>query len=145
MVIQKYNLNYKSCLLKFAINRCVQKANVGSYNKATRCQQVYVVSYSLLQLLFRHSIAPLKVVDHILRKASQCTIQLPWFQNVLSSSNVQNTVSNNIRMHHTSSLISKFSQQFQLPKNRFKERQNAPFCVFAFNFFSAVPTSRTSF
>ena len=48
-------------------------------------------------------------------------------------------------MNHTSSLISKFSQQFQLPKNRFKERQNAPFCVFAFNFFSAVPSSKPPF
>ena len=39
--------------------------------------------------IFPHSIAPLKVVDHILRKASECTIQLPLFQNFLSSSNFQ--------------------------------------------------------
>ena len=44
-------------------------------------------------------------------------------------------------MHHTSSLISFFSQPFQLPINGFKQRQNAPFCVLAFKFFSAVPTS----
>jgi len=30
------------------LNTQVQKANVGSNKKATRCQQVYVVSYSLL-------------------------------------------------------------------------------------------------
>ena len=28
--------------------KCVQKTNVGSNKRATRCQQVYVVSYSLL-------------------------------------------------------------------------------------------------
>ena len=42
-------------------------------------------------------------------------------------------------------LISKCSQQFQLPKNCFKQRQNAPFCVFVFNIFSAVPTSEKKF
>ena len=32
------HLKYKSCLLKLQIYRCVQKANVGSNKKATRCQ-----------------------------------------------------------------------------------------------------------
>jgi len=32
----------------------------------------------------------------------------------------------------------KDSQQFQIPKHRFKERQNAPFLVLAFKIFSAA-------
>ena len=94
--------------------------------------------------IFLHSIAPLKVVDHILRKVSECTIQLHWFQNILNSSNFQNTASNSTRMHHLASLLSHFSQQFQLPKHRFKQRQNAPFCVLAFKVSPAVPSSRPS-
>ena len=43
------------------------------------------------------------------------------------------------------SMLSKFSQQFQHPKNCFKQRQNAPFSVLAFKMFSAVLTLRTSF
>jgi len=37
-------------------------------------------------------------------------------------------------------VMSKCSKQFQLPKHRFKYRQNAPFCFLAFKTFSAVPT-----
>ena len=99
----------------------------------------------LVMNILTHLIASLKVVDHILRKVSECTIQLPWFRNFLSRSNFQNTVSNSARMHHLASLISKYSQLFQLPKNRFKQRPNASFCVLGFTIFSAVPTSRTSF
>ena len=50
IVIQKYNLNYKSCLLKFANTQVCSKTNVGS--KAMRCQQLYVVSYSLIKSYF---------------------------------------------------------------------------------------------
>ena len=56
----------------------------------------------LVMNIFLHSIDPLKVVNHILRDKSECTIQLPCFQNCLSSSNFQNTVSNSARMHHHS-------------------------------------------
>ena len=41
---------------------------------------------------------------------------LPWFQNFLSSSNFQNTVSNSARMPHLASFISKCSQLSQLHK-----------------------------
>jgi len=36
-------------VLSLQIHRCVQKANVGSNKKATRCQQLNVVSYSLIK------------------------------------------------------------------------------------------------
>ena len=62
--------------------------------------------------IFQHAVAPLKVVDHILRKF--------------------------VRIHHLASLVSNFSKQFQLPNHRFKQHQNAPFSVLAFNIFSAV-------
>ena len=39
----------------------------------------------------------------------------------------------------------KFSQQFQLPKHRFKLRKNATFSDLVFKIFLAVPTSKTSF
>ena len=70
--------------------------------------------------------------------ASECINQLPCFQNVLA-------VAKSARMHHLDSLVSNFSKQLKLPKHRFKQHQNAPFCVFAFYIFSAVLTSRTSF
>ena len=92
--------------------------------------------------IFPHSIAPLKVVDHILRKASECTIQLSWFQNFLSSSNFQNTVSNNARLHHLASLLSAFSSSSNF---HYKQRQNAIFSFLAFNFFLAVSTSKHHF
>ena len=101
--------------------------------------------------------------------ASECTIQLPCFQNVLSSSNFHNTVSNSARMHHFSpcfhnflsstnflkiasnsarqhhvaSLLLKFSQHFQFQEHRFKQRQNAPYTVLDFKTFSGVRTSET--
>ena len=48
-------------------------------------------------------------------------------------------------MHHLASLLSKCSKQFQLPKHRFKQRQNASTCFLAFTFFKAAPSSKTSF
>ena len=42
--------------------------------------------------------------------------------------------SNSGRMHHFASLLSKYAQVFQLPKHRFKQRPNAPFCVIDFKF-----------
>ena len=77
--------------------------------------------------------------------APELTMQFPFFQYFLSSSNFQNTVSNSIRMHHFFSLLSNFSQQFQRHINRFKQRQNVSFCVLALKKISAVPTLRTSF
>ena len=62
-----------------------------------------------------------------------------------SSSNVLRIVSNNTRMHHSASLLLNFSQQFQLPKNRFKQPHNAHFLSPSFQIVSAVPNSRTSF
>ena len=79
--------------------------------------------------------------------------------NFLGSSNFKNIVSNSVRMHNKSSLISKCSQLFQLQifpysvrvhcpcfqhfllsKTSFKMRKNAPFSVLSFKTFSAVPT-----
>ena len=40
--------------------------------------------------------------------------------------NFKNIVSNSIRMYNLASLVSKCSQQFQLPKCRCNQRQNAP-------------------
>mgnify|MGYP000029459421 CR=1 FL=1 len=94
--------------------------------------------------LFRHSIPPESRRPH-----SSKSVRMQYLaflvSNVLSSSNFQTAVSKSVRMHQLASLLSKFAQQFQLPKSCFKQRQNAPVCVLAFKFFSAVPTSRTSF
>ena len=91
--------------------------------------------------IFPHSIALLKVIDHILQQASECTIKLPCFQFFLSSSNFLNIVSNSTRMHNFATLLLKISQQFQLQEHRFKQRQNAPYIVLDFKMLSAVPTS----
>ena len=64
---------------------------------------------------------PLKVVDHILRKASECNIQLPWFQIFLSSSNFYDTVSKSARMYHLASLVFKCSKQFPTFKPPFQK------------------------
>ena len=109
-------------------------------NKFTLYRTILLRVISVMSI-FPHSIAPLKVVDHILRKASECTIYLPCFQNFLSCSNFLKIVSNSARMRHLAFLLSIFSQQFQLPKHCFKEHQNAPSFLFAFKIFSTVPTS----
>ena len=38
----------------------------------------------------------------------------------------QKIVLNSVRMHRSASLVLRFSQQFQIPKHRFKLRQNVP-------------------
>jgi len=45
-------------------------------------------------------------------------------------------------MNRLASFIPKFSQPFQLPKHRFKQRRNAPFSVLAFKSVQAVPPKR---
>ena len=135
-----------------------------------RCivQSIIVV---LVMNIFRHSIAALKVVEHIFEKRPNEPFSFSSnFQNTVSDSASKhhlasllskcskqfqlsnhrfkqrpNVSTNSVRMHHTSSLILKCSQLFQLHKYYFKQRQNAPYCVLAFKFFSAVPISRTSF
>ena len=118
--------------------------------------------YTNVHANIRTSIAPLKVVDHNFRKASEWTIMLPWFQNVLSSSNFRKIVSNSARVHHFVSLL--FQMFSAVPTTRttfqiasectiycpcfqhfliffhFQKHQNAPFCVLSFKDFSAVPT-----
>ena len=46
--------------------------------------------------------------------------------------NSKNTVANCVSMHYLASLLSTFSQHFQLPKHQCKLRQNAPFIVLGF-------------
>ena len=71
--------------------------------------------------IFPHSITPLKVVDHILRKASECTIQLSWFQLIQA---VPTSITNSARMHHLASLLSAFSSSSNF---HYKQRQNETF------------------
>ena len=125
---------------------------------------------------------------------AECIIKRPRFKKFLSSSNFRKHRINTVRRRHLASFILKFYQQFQLrcntarklqfvflilkvspkfqlpkhrfkqrqnapfsvlnfksfaafqlPKHRFKQRQNAPVSVFNFKGFSAFPTSKTSF
>ena len=103
------------------MHRWVQNANVENNKKVTRCKQLFVVLYWLIKSYVSDEHIStfngfLKVVDHIRRKF--------------------------VRRHHLASLVLICFKQFQLPKHRFKQRQNTPFCVFAFNMFSSFSTSR---
>ena len=88
--------------------------------KATRCHQLYVISYGLIKSYFSN--------EH------------PYTFNSFPESRRPHS-SKSVRMHHLASLVSKFSKPFQLPKHRFKQRQDAPFSFLDFKIFSAVPTS----
>ena len=109
-----------------------------------------------------------------LHTLQECTIKKPCFQNFLSSSNSQNTISNTCTCVTSTAtgqlacLLSFFYLQFQLPKHCFKSRQKAQLSVLVFifsqhfqfivstktrrrclatliSFFPAVSTSKTSF
>ena len=67
--------------------------------KYTRCQQLYVISYSLIKSYFSD--------EHFLTFSSSPESRRP---HSLKS----------VQMHHLASLLSKFSKQFQLPKDCFK-------------------------
>ena len=108
-------MSFKVC------NRRVQKANVGSNVKATTLYHKVLLRVISVMNIVPHSIAPLKVVDHILQQESECTIKLPCFQFFLSSSNFLNIVSNYEQQYaQFCDLAFKFPQQFQLQEHRVK-------------------------
>ena len=102
---------------------------------------------------------------------SECTIKCPYLQNFLCSSKLPNYhfilpqkaplaslilffLSTSKLSYHgfnlrqkaliLTPLLSKWYQQCQLPKHCLKKRQKVPFSHFAFKFYSAVPTSKSS-
>ena len=148
----------KSCLLIFKLFQLPKH----------RFKQHQNAPYSFHTFIFFSAVPTSK---RSFRIVPECTIYLPCFQSFLSSSNVQslyykqcqnaifsffafifsqqfqlqNTVSNSARMSHLAFLLLKFSQQFQLPKHRFIELQNAPSIVLDFNMVSANPSSKRIF
>ena len=112
--------------------------------KVTRCQQVYIVSYSLIKSYFSDEHISTFNRSTESRPHSSKSVQLAWLVSFFSKQ-FQNTVPNSARMHNLASLLSKFSKQFRLRKHRFIQHHNAPFSFLAFTFFSAVPTSKPPF
>ena len=53
--------------------------------------------------------------------------------------------SKSANMHRLASLLSKYSQQFKIPKHRFEQRQNAPFSFIAFIIFPSFSTYKNTF
>jgi len=76
--------------------------------------------HHLASLLSKNSLSSYNF-QNAFQLASECTFLRPCIlKKILSISNFQNIVSNSVRMHHFASLLSTFSQQFQLPKYSFK-------------------------
>ena len=89
--------------------------------KYTRSQQLYVISYSLIKSYFSD--------EHFLTFSSSPESRRP---HSLKS----------VQMHHLASLLSTFSKQFQLPKDCFKQRQNASLLFLSsYNFKNIVSNS----
>ena len=64
--------------------RCVQKANVGNNRRdkmptTLHFYRMVVLRGILMMNIFPHSLAPLKLVEHIHQIASKCNIYLPCF------------------------------------------------------------------
>ena len=120
-----------------------------------------LLQHFLSSFNFQNTVSNSARMHHLASLISNCSKQ---FQRT-------NHRSNSARMNHLASLLLNFSQQFHLSKQHFEKRQNASFSFDAFpifsaiffikivlnsarihhfaslllNFFSAVPTSRTSF
>ena len=74
---------------------------------------------------------------------SESTVQSPCFNSFLNSANFSNIDSNCIRRHHYAFLLSKFSQQFQLPKHCFNLCPKKLISVLVFKIVSALPNAQT--
>ena len=75
--------------------------------------------------------------------ASEGSVQSPCFNSFLNSANFSNIDSNCIRRHHYAFLLSKFSQQFQLPKHCFNLCPKKLISVLVFKIVSALPNAQT--
>ena len=151
IVIQKYNVNYKSYLLKFTNTDVFKKRILEVIKKqrdATNFTLYRILLLRVISVISTFNISPesrqttffekrpnAPFSFQLLKHRFKCTIKLPWFQHFLNSSNFQNTVTNSAKMYRLASLLSTFSKQFQLPKHRFKKRQNATFSFVGFKMF----------
>jgi len=79
--------------------------------------RIFLLRVISVMTIFPHSIAPLKVVQHIFRKASECAIYCPWFLNVLSCSNFRKNLV----------LAFNIYSSFSTSKNIVQNAQECPF------------------
>ena len=103
----------------------------------TRFKQRQSAPFCVLGFKFSHQF---QLQEHRFKQRQNAPYIVFDFKMLSAVSTSEKIVSYSVRMHHLLSLLSTFSQHFQLPKTSFKMRNNAPFSVLSFKTLSARPT-----
>ena len=93
--------------------------------------------FASMLLKFSHHF---KLQKHCYKQRQNAQFCVLAFSETDLSSNFKNIVSNSVKMYYLLSLLSTFSQHFQVPKTTFNQCQNTTFSVLSFKTFSAVST-----